>query len=287
MYSKADLDIDNIETLYGALEFGLMIDKFGGKRGYEIRYLRDSLIKLIVTTIEHSIKFSFDITNKKIFPPTVYKNFFPQLGQLMAKCNFSFITFNYDLIIDIALESISANYSYALDSKDKSDTYLLKLHGALNWYPTQYSIQVEPISKFTNELTFSSPDDFLPIGTNIINSGRLPLIIPPTLNKFKHQEQLSSIWQKAAEVLSDAELIFIIGYSMPETDVFFKYLYSLGIDSPVYLNKVVVINPNGNLNSAYQSLMSNLKEPKKFQFITGSFTQYSDSIFNEIKKLVS
>lgn len=98
---------------------------------------------------------------------------------------------------------------------------------------------------------------------------------------------MSSIWQKAAQVLSEAELIFIIGYSMPETDVFFKYLYSLGIDSPVYLNKIVVINPNGSLEKVYKSLMGNFTDHKKFQFIPGLFNQYSDSIFIEIQNLIS
>jgi hypothetical protein len=36
------------------------------------------------------------------------------------------------------------------------------------------------------------------------------------------------VWRTAAQHLSEAEHIFIIGYSLPETDQFFRYLYGLG-----------------------------------------------------------
>ena len=39
----------------------------------------------------------------------------------------------------------------------------------------------------------------------------------------------------------------VIGYSMPVTDTFFKYLFALGSDSDVHLEKFMVINgPNGH-----------------------------------------
>ena len=38
----------------------------------------------------------------------------------------------------------------------------------------------------------------------------------------------------------------VIGYSMPVTDTFFKYLFALGSDSDVHLERFVVINgPHG------------------------------------------
>jgi hypothetical protein len=287
LYSKAYLDLNNIEALYGALEFGIMIDKFGSRKGNEIKNLRDSLIKLIVTTIELSIKYEFNSTTRRIFPSKVYKQFFQKLHSIKSQCNFSFITFNYDLILEIALESVSISYSYALNSNDLNDTYLLKLHGSLNWYDKGNTLSVEPLSNLQEGINFNVAENFLPVGLQIINSGRIPKIIPPTLNKFKYQEQLGLVWKKAAQVLSEAELVFIIGYSMPESDVFFKYLYALGIDSPVHLNKVVIINNNSSVHAAYHSLMGKIDEHRKFRFISGLFNQYVDTIFIEIQNLIS
>ena len=48
-----------------------------------------------------------------------------------------------------------------------------------------------------------------------------------------------------------------------------------------YLNKLVVINPDSNLQSKYAILSNSQYNFKKFNFITGSFSQYIDSIFKE------
>jgi len=41
-----------------------------------------------------------------------------------------------------------------------------------------------------------------------------------------------------------AEYIFIIGYSLPETDAFFRLLYGLGTVGETPLRKIVVYNPD-------------------------------------------
>jgi hypothetical protein len=55
-----------------------------------------------------------------------------------------------------------------------------------------------------------------------------PVIIPPTWNKTNHYQDLSKVWIRAAYELSDAEHIFILGYSLPDSDYFFRCLYALG-----------------------------------------------------------
>lgn len=309
MLAKAYLDLDNIETLFGALEFGLMINKFGNKKGKEIENLRDSLIRVIVTTIEYSINYQYTYhyknDNSKIYPMPVFIEFFDKLKLRESKCNFSFVTFNYDLIIDIGLNSSLMKYNYSFEDMEFSEIPLLKLHGSLNWFTDKEKINVCPfpnetdIKNIIKENSSLDSDDFnsnrseqeivrkfLPIGSQIIKKGKLPLIIPPTLNKFKYHEQLKNVWRKAASVLSEAEVIIIIGYSMPETDVFFKYLYSLGIDSPKYLHKLIVINSDGSIQAKYNSLMNNQNSFKKFNFISGLFHENIDRIFIEIDNLI-
>ena len=54
------------------------------------------------------------------------------------------------------------------------------------------------------------------------------MIVPPTWSKGEYHSQLTKVWSRAAAELSDAENIFVSGYSLTETDSFFRYLFALG-----------------------------------------------------------
>ena len=84
-----------------------------------------------------------------------------------------------------------------------------------------------------------------------------PVIIPPTWNKADHHQALSTIWSKAAEHLGEAKSIFIIGYSLPETDAFFRLLYALGTVGSSPLEKIVVYNPDnsGGVNKRFKEML--------------------------------
>jgi len=55
---------------------------------------------------------------------------------------------------------------------------------------------------------------------------------------------ISKVWKEAANELGDAENIFIIGYSLPETDAFFRYLYALGTVGEKPLKRFWVFDPD-------------------------------------------
>ena len=71
-----------------------------------------------------------------------------------------------------------------------------------------------------------------------------PVLVPPTWNKTEYHRNLSDVWSRAAAELGKAENIFIIGYSLPETDTFFKYLYALGSVGANPLKRIWVFNPD-------------------------------------------
>lgn len=73
-----------------------------------------------------------------------------------------------------------------------------------------------------------------------------PVIVPPTWNKTAYHGQLSKVWSRASTEISQAENIIVIGYSLPETDSFFRYLYALGSDSSTRLRNFVVVDPDNN-----------------------------------------
>ena len=137
---------------------------------------------------------------------------------------------------------------------------VLKLHGSINWALCPQCKVVAP-----TEVDFWRPVSFidvldqpkavpLPVGTHIAELQHrcgskldpVPVIVPPTWNKAANSGGLHAVWKRAARELGSADNIVVIGYSMPITDTFFKYLFALGSDSDVHLEKFVVINgPHG------------------------------------------
>ena len=99
-----------------------------------------------------------------------------------------------------------------------------------------------------------------------------PVIVPPTWNKNSYHGQLSNVWSKAAYEIAEAENIFIIGYSLPETDSFFRYLYALGSESKKRLRNFVVINKDnsGTTERRFRELIGKGIE-NRFRYIASTF----------------
>ena len=62
--------------------------------------------------------------------------------------------------------------------------------------------------------------------------------------KTEYHNSLSIVWKKAAQLLSEAENIFVIGYSLPESDSFFRYLYGLGTVGDFMLKRFWIFDPD-------------------------------------------
>ena len=97
-------------------------------------------------------------------------------------------------------------------------------------------------------------------------------IVPPTWNKGAYHNQIDRVWKKAARHLSEAEYIFIIGYSYPQTDEFFRYLYALGSIGDGWLEKLIVFNPDPAVGERVKGLLGPLARDK-FAALTNPFDQ--------------
>lgn len=56
-------------------------------------------------------------------------------------------------------------------------------------------------------------------------------------------------------MLRKADRIVIVGYSLPETDQFFRYLFPLGVIGETRLKKVVVVDPGRDVFDRFAELM--------------------------------
>lgn len=88
----------------------------------------------------------------------------------------------------------------------------------------------------------------------------VPFVVPPVWNKASYHEPLHKVWKEAATALSEASYIYCLGYSLPQTDGFFKQLFALGTvgSSPLMEFKVFDIeNPDTiqGVNHRYKDLL--------------------------------
>jgi hypothetical protein len=89
-----------------------------------------------------------------------------------------------------------------------------------------------------------------------------PAIVRPTWNKSASTRGLESVWQRAATEIGSAENIIVNGYSFPKTDMFFKYLFTLGSHSDTRLESFTVIN--GPKSAALKTQFADLMGTHEF-----------------------
>jgi len=270
VYAKSNLDLINIEALFGAIEMAKIIGVSFGD-GFVAEY-KESLLTLITRTLEESI--SFPRSDQKIEPTSSYKSFVDLIDSKGVGTS-SVLTFNYDIALDFALVSAQKQIDYGLEKDveyfdNKDVARLLKLHGSTNWMQEKKDgkINVFPIEDIKTQHTWSSMKNYSKIKLSAyLNSFReqnkglhleeSPVIVPPTWNKTQYHGMLSNVWTAAANDLNRAKNIFILGYSLPDSDSFFKYLFALGTMGGSRIRRFWVFDPDnsGRLGQRFKNLL--------------------------------
>ena len=98
-----------------------------------------------------------------------------------------------------------------------------------------------------------------------------PIIVPPLFNKSDHHLKLQNVWQKASKELAEADSIVVIGYSLRESDYFFKYLYALGTISDTRLKRFIVVNPDGSVANIFRERLIGGDVINKFHSVCSNF----------------
>jgi len=296
VHSKSYLDLYNIETLFGAFEMANLINKLVEYSPGDIAMLRSSLIKVIVKTLESTIKFPVSKDTVKV--PAPYNVF---MNLLDNDTDSSVITFNYDICMDFALHRLGHGVDYCLDGKSNGRYKLLKLHGSVNWArcanPSCNKIIPLDLSNFwTGTVLFPDTKSIKPIISPKLstlkhdscgNAGVLevPVLVPPTWNKTEYHGDLTNVWRQAAIELSEAVNIYIIGYSLPETDAFFRYLFALGSIGEKRIKRFWVFDPDnsGEVKKRFEKLIGRGID-RRFEFFEEKFGTAIGIIRKEINE---
>jgi hypothetical protein len=285
--ARTKVDLDNIEEVLGLIEMAELLNtQFHKDESDKLKY---AYIKMISDTLTNSVR--FDVKGPKII---IDKGCYQKLIEIIFKnpkqlIDTSFITFNYDLALDVALYSNDVKHSYYLDESDEG-VPILKLHGSINWFknigPTKET-RVFTINDYFTEFRISNiekaPKDGIPLDLNKLinhkygNYGYVPYIIPPTWNKTMYHNDISPVWRKAVKCVHEAENIIIIGYSMPDSDAFFRYFLSLGTNSPTRIKNLWVINPEDLVRNRFENLLGQLLT-SRFRFFPAKFSEVLPNI---------
>jgi len=89
------------------------------------------------------------------------------------------------------------------------------------------------------------------------------------------------VWKNAANELRDTKYIIIIGYSLPDSDSFFKYLLALGMLSKTQIRKIIVINPDKSTERKYRDILAKGLE-ERFKFYPDLCNKTFDILSKEI-----
>jgi hypothetical protein len=277
--AKSKLDVNNIETLYTAFELGKVIQKVSDLTLDQIGEAVESLKRLIVTTLE--MRIVFKVGENGVIPHPEYGELAEIIKRLRTTVrpvrSVSVITFNYDVALDFALFKHDLGPDYCLDpahpTHSSSPIKLMKLHGSLNWAKHGEAIIPLPVTDLLRGATkyaLSTGDGGIRlfIGSLLqdffkefrkMDVEKNPVIVPPTWNKAEHHTALTQVWARAASELAGAQYIFVVGYSLAETDSFFRHLFALGCHGDTVVRKMVVYDPDdsGLLDGRFRSLVGN------------------------------
>lgn len=304
VHSKSVLDIDNIEAVFAAFEMGRTLNTFPGKKPEEIPALISSLKRLIVFTLEKTLHFPV-AGGRHIGAPPAYENLLKLIHQLATehrpRLRSAIITFNYDMALDQSIHTLGQQLDYCLGGTASPPDAIpvMKLHGSLNWTTSKETGEIYPwyLRKYFSTHSLNGFHELkycmMPIGSQLkhINEEAKaelvtaePVIVPPTWNKSDAHLALTKVWSAAARELEMAENICIIGYSMPSTDAFFHYLYSLGTAGNALLKRIWVFNPDntGIVKHRFESMLGPAAKTR-FQYHAMTFGESTKFISEQMK----
>ncbi len=202
------------------------------------------------------------------------------------------ITFNYDLLLHRALYELGYKVDYGNEApmapgvnpknaRDIPPVPLFKLHGSANWmacgtcgrlfiapaYPIVSDAAASLLRWSLNE-TYPHPRE----GGAGDCGGRgvhTPLIVPPTWNRAESARAMRKVWTGALSAIQKATRVFVIGYSLPETDTFFRFLIAAGLQVGEGVH-LYVVDPEPKVAERYRQYLAPVFAERRFTPLTST-----------------
>lgn len=291
-------NVDNIEELFGLIELNIDVEE-----SEKTSQTRAALLDLICKTIiEYDATKHLDASNSIRIPITnvdksslidnklysgmylsedshsykvdIYRYFSGLVTRLLeehVEVTDTVITFNYDTVLDKILKRFPISIDYVINRDRIPPTVkrikLLKMHGSIGFFHHETCKKIQIINDYEPESTLICPS----CSEELSQSS--PLIVPPTWNKSAYRDSVLQIWKECYEELKTARRIIVIGYSLPETDVFFKHLLTLALSQNDFLDKFIVVDISQEVDKKFRSLVYN-KFQRNYRFIDKGLKEF-------------
>lgn len=147
-----------------------------------------------------------------------------------------FITFNYDLLLELICEKARQRFGYF--AVDDGAIPIRKLHGSLNWRRFRHPM---PSQSLNSTCLDTSGEHSVHALNDLASFGRFgcdspPVIVPPSASK-QYGLLLWRTWRLACDDIASAQKVLIVGYSFPPLDVIAR----------VHLGKALRAKPKGTI----------------------------------------
>lgn len=238
--------LEQAERMLGHLQ------KEAGADYREVVNLRRDLVQSIAIILGESLTPVTDGAGSYMLRPCKWHD--KIVGDL-AEAGDSFITFNYDCVIDDSLRRMGSGkwnphhgYGFKLGHRGK------KLDGDQHWSPTDAPLvgkdETIKVHKVHGSLHFHVREKGQvklkqrPYGNPRAGSGEMNFtIIPPESSKTYDDGVFGDIMRGAHHSLRASNRVVIIGYSLPPSDQHAEALFRFGIKRGA-LDSLVIVNPD-------------------------------------------
>jgi hypothetical protein len=274
-HGRANFDDRNIEDLLSILTFNVL---GGGKKDRQKLTL---MAQAIAETIEACCEVRHpgikpgrgEVVSDG---PDLYRRFWKALfkatesGRRMP----TLLTFNYDLVLERSLLQVLSGTSYGVSRRPPFDRFRLT-YGTDHVPDSQYKLVYTNYHSDRNRGSMYEEGTILENEPTSPNSGALPIeilklhgslnfplnrwneqasdftwwaptrepyILPPVFNKITGAG-LDRTWRRALDRLRNARSIVIVGYSLPQTDIYMQYFLKAAVGPNLDLDRIVVFDP--------------------------------------------
>lgn len=221
IYNNDDNQFPTFEEALGVLDIAIQ-RKEEYKRIEDLNELRNSL----VYSMAKAIQYELDYKNRTpIIEDNHYRLIYNLEGTRDTK-NVSFISTNYDILIDNAIYKnqylINYGVKYDKNLQVNKNYNLNKIHGSLGW------LLCPACNNFVSAIGQKVALDVYDLADGVrcrkCRTQQRLIIVPPTYFKDMSNPVLSRTWITADASLRKADHIIFCGYSFPDADVHIKYL---------------------------------------------------------------
>ncbi len=135
---------------------------------------------------------------------------------------------------------------------------LIKMHGSVNWFTDTAKIKVnaaveahplnnadtDPLDKGFKQLDVRNRKD-RPLSWSGCSIGDGdPMLMLPTILKPETVPLLKHQWRLAAKAISEADQVWFVGYSFPESDSYMRYFLANSMAKNTRIRHIAIINPD-------------------------------------------